>query len=551
MSELTPPTGPSPEAVLATFDLEHFIEFADLAVTALAQHRAEIDDLNVFPVPDGDTGTNMYLTVEAARDAMRDALKDSPGDLRVGLSAYARGALLGAKGNSGVILSQLIGALFRRIGQARPDDRSAQIFAQGMQEASDAAFAAVGTPVEGTILSVARAAAQAATEAAANPENHLAQVISAATDAARVALAHTPDQMEILRRAGVVDAGGEGLCVVLDAAEQALTGRRPEFTRRRARRRQIELPTGDLTEDGPAYEVMYLLEAEDHDILELRSRLQELGDSLVVVGGDGLWNVHVHVNDVGAAIEAGIQAGRPSRIAVTHFAEQVSRARERLAPREGRRVVVLAAGPGLAELFDEAGAHVLAFTTQQRPSAAQVLELVRSSGAQEVVVLPNAPSVIAVCEAAAAAAAENDQHVVVIPTRAQVQGIAALAVHDPSLPFEHDVVSMTSAAKGARDGGVTVAIDTAMTSAGPCSPGDVLGISNGDFSVVGSDLYDVSVQVLESLMSAGEMVTLVWGAGGSELAKQVEAWVQHNHPSVDVLVYEGGQERYPLLFSVE
>ncbi|HMY09834.1 MAG TPA: Dak phosphatase, partial [Marmoricola sp.] len=335
------------------------------------------------------------------------------------------------------------------------------------------------------------------------------------------------------------------------AAEQALTGRRPEFTRRRARRRQIELPTGDLTEDGPAYEVMYLLEAEDHDILELRSRLQELGDSLVVVGGDGLWNVHVHVNDVGAAIEAGIQAGRPSRIAVTHFAEQVSRARERLAPREGRRVVVLAAGPGLAELFDEAGAHVLAFTTQQRPSAAQVLELVRSSGAQEVVVLPNDPSVIAVCEAAAAAAAENDQHVVVIPTRAQVQGIAALAVHDPSLPFEHDVVSMTSAAKGARDGGVTVAIDTAMTSAGPCSPGDVLGISNGDFSVVGSDLYDVSVQVLESLMSAGEMVTLVWGAGGSELAKQVEAWVQHNHPSVDVLVYEGGQERYPLLFSVE
>ncbi|HNA99953.1 MAG TPA: DAK2 domain-containing protein, partial [Marmoricola sp.] len=215
-------------AVLATFDLEHFVRFADLAVAALAAHREEIDDLNVYPVPDGDTGTNMYLTVEAARDAMRAALAENPDDLRLALTAYARGALLGARGNSGVILSQLIGALFRRIGQAGPQDRSALVFAEGMQLASDAAFAAVGTPVEGTILSVARAAATAALVAAENPENHLAQVVGAATDAARVALEHTPEQMDLLRRAGVVDAGGEGLCVVLDAAEQALTGRRPE-----------------------------------------------------------------------------------------------------------------------------------------------------------------------------------------------------------------------------------------------------------------------------------------------------------------------------------
>lgn len=538
-------------AVLATFDLEHFVRFADLAVAALAAHREEIDDLNVYPVPDGDTGTNMYLTVEAARDAMRAALAENPDDLRLALTAYARGALLGARGNSGVILSQLIGALFRRIGQAGPQDRSALVFAEGMQLASDAAFAAVGTPVEGTILSVARAAATAALVAAENPENHLAQVVGAATDAARVALEHTPEQMDLLRRAGVVDAGGEGLCVVLDAAEQALTGRRPEAHRRRARRRQIDLPTGDLTADGPAYEVMYLLEAADDRISGLRAELQALGDSLVVVGGEGLWNVHVHVHDVGAAVEAGIKAGRPSRIAVTHFAEQVARARERLAPQEGRRVVVLAAGDGLAELFTQAGAEVLRFTTTARPSAPQVLAAIRASGAREVVVLPNDGPNLAVCEAAAAAAAEQDQHVVVIPTRAQVQGIAALAVHDPARPIDQDVVSMTSAAKGARDGGVTIATDTAITSAGPCQPGDVLGISNGDFSVVGSDLYDVSVQVLGSMMSAGELITLVSGADGGDLAQRVEAWVHEHHPAVDVLVYEGGQARYPLLFSVE
>jgi len=539
------------EANLATFDLAHFERFAELAVEALAAHREEIDDLNVYPVPDGDTGTNMYLTVEAARDSMRTALAEAPGDLRVALHSYARGALLGARGNSGVILSQLIGALFRRIGQSTPEDRAALVFAEGMQLASDAAFAAVGTPVEGTILSVARASAAAALGAAKDPANHLAEVVGAATDAARIALEHTPEQMELLRQAGVVDAGGEGLCVVLDAAEQALTGRRPEATRTRARRRHVELPTGDLTEDGPAYEVMYLLAAEDEAIAPLRAELQSLGDSLVVVGGDGLWNVHVHVHNVGAAIEAGINAGRPSRIAVTHFAEQITRARARLAPQPGRKVVVLAAGPGLVELFTEAGAEVLRFTTAARPSAPQVLEALRSCGAREVVVLPNDGPNIAVCEAAAAAAAEHDQHVVVIPTRAQVQGIAALAVHDPARPINQDVVSMTAAAKGARDGGVTISTETAITSAGPCQPGDVLGISNGDFSIVGADLYDVSVAVLNSLMSAGELVTLVSGAEGGDLAERVAAWVQENHPAVDVVVYEGGQARYPLLFSVE
>jgi DAK2 domain fusion protein YloV len=538
---------------LATFDLEHFVRYADLAVEALGAHREEIDDLNVYPVPDGDTGTNMYLTVEAARDAMRTALEEKPGDIRVALPAYAKGALLGAKGNSGVILSQLIGALFRRIGQSRPDDRAAQVFAEGMQMASDAAFAAVGTPVEGTILSVAKAAATAALIAVDDPDNHLAEVIGAATDAARIALERTPDQMELLRQAGVVDAGGEGLCVVLDAAEQALTGRRPDATpRRRARRRDIDLPTGDLTEDGPAYEVMYLLEADDDAIAPLRTELLALGDSLVVVGGEGLWNVHVHVHDVGAAVEEGIRAGHPSRIAVTHFAEQVARARERLAPQEGRKVVVLAAGPGLANLFTEAGAEVVRFTTMARPSAPQILDALRACGAREIVVLPNDGPNIAACEAAAAAAAAaNDQHVVVIPTRAQVQGIAALAVHDPTRPMNQDVISMTSAAKGARDGGVTVATDVAMTSAGPCEPGDVLGITNGDFSVVGDDLYDVSVQVLSSMMSAGELITLVSGADGGDLAQRVETWLHENHPAVDVLVYDGGQARYPLLFSVE
>ena len=441
------------EADVATFDLAAVRRFADQAVEGLAATREEIDALNVYPVPDGDTGTNMFLTVESARDAMVAALDEAPDDLRVALRAYAKGALLGARGNSGVIFSQLIGALLRRMGKAGPEDRSARVFAEGMALATEAAYAAVGEPVEGTILSVARAASEASADAARIPENRLGDVVRAAAGAAREALARTPEQLPVLAQAGVVDAGGRGLCVVLDAAEAAITGKRPTTRTPRVGTPAIpvaRIPTGDLTEGGPAYEVMYLLEADDDAIPVLRQQLAPLGDSLVVVGGEGLWNVHVHVDDVGAAVEAGIRAGAPRRIQVTHFAEQIERAREKRAERRGRKLVVVAAGPGLVELFGDAGAEVIVGGPGRRPSTAEVLEAIEATGAEEVVVLPNDPDSIGVAEAAAHEAELEGIHVVVLPTRAQVQGIAALAVHEPGRPLDSDVVHMTAAARGAR-----------------------------------------------------------------------------------------------------
>ncbi len=542
------------DAEVATFDLAVVRRFADQAVDGLGAAREEIDALNVYPVPDGDTGTNMFLTVESARDAMVQALAEQPDDLRAALRAYARGALLGARGNSGVILSQLVGALLRRIGSAGPEDRSAVVFAEGMAQATEAAYAAVGTPVEGTILSVARAAAEAAAHAAEAPEDRLGDVVAAATTAAREALARTPEQLELLARAGVVDAGGRGLCVVLEAAEAAITGRRAAATPGAGAPALpvARVPSGDLTEGGPAYEVMYLLEADDAAVPGLRAELAPLGDSLVVVGGEGLWNVHVHVDDVGAAVEAGIRAGTPRRIEVTHFAEQVARARHRQTARSGRRLVVVAAGPGLQRLFGEAGAVVIEGGPGRRPSTGQLLEAITSAGAEEVVVLPNDPDSIGVAEAAAHEAETQGIHVVVIPTRAQVQGIAALAVHEPGRPLDSDVVHMTSAARSARHGAVTVAATEAMTTAGPCSPGDALGVVHGDFAIVGEDLYEVSCGVLERLLGGGgELVTLVSGAEAGDLASACEAWVARTHPGVDVVVHDGGQERYPLLVAVE
>lgn len=537
--------------------LAAMLRFVDLATDALCEAREEIDALNVYPVPDGDTGTNMFLTVSAARDAIRAALAEDPGlDLGAGLATIARGALLGARGNSGVILSQMFGAYAQRLAESTPGLRNARVMAEALQRATDASYAAVGTPVEGTILTVARAASDAAMRAADLEGARARDVLAAAAAAAREALVHTPEQLPVLARAGVVDAGGRGLSVVLDAAETTSTGRRPVSVTTPIGAHHIPVPAApgaDLTPDGPAYEVMYLLDADDEAVPALREALAPLGDSLVVVGGGGLWNVHVHVDDVGAALEAGIAAGRPHRVRVTHFAEQVEAHQRPDTRRTGRRVVVVAAGPGLAELFARAGAVVVEGGPGRRPSTGQLLEAITSCGAAEVVVLPNDVDSVRVAEVAALTAAqEGGVKVEVIPTQAQVQGLAAIAVHEPGRTFDQDVREMTATARHARHGAVTVAARQAMTMAGPCEPGDVLGVIAGDFAVVGEDLDEVAQEVLERLLAGGgELVTIVAGREGRDLAARCAAYVEGAHPHVDVMVYDGGQERYPILVSVE
>ena len=555
-------------------DLAVIRRFAGLVADALGEHREEIDGLNVYPVPDADTGTNLYLTAAAARDALAATATDDP---REALAAYARGALLGARGNSGVILSEMLGAALRRLATAEAGERYALVFADALRVGSEAAYRAVAVPVEGTMLTVCRLAAEAAWAEAQRPETKTRDVIAVAARCARIALEQTPHQLPRLAEAGVVDAGGRGISVLLDSVDHALTGRRPAPLPAvvRARPAMPPTPQADLTEDGPAYEVMYLLDADDVAVTALRATLGTLGDSLVVVGGDGLWNVHVHVDDVGAAIEAGIVAGRPHRVKVTHFAEQINRygadltsapgqgqSQEQgraIAPRPpvpvptrtGRAVVAVAGGPGLAELFAEAGAVAVA----SRPTTADLITALTDTGAAEVIVLPNDERTQRHAEAAARTV-ELDLgiRVAVIPTVAQVQGVAALAVHDPSATFDRDVLEMTATARHTRHGAITVAEQQALTTAGPCAPGDTLGVIDGEFVRVGGDREEVALDVLGRLIGAGgELVTLVSGAGDPEgaLAAAVEAWVAEHHHLVDVVTYDGGQARYPLLVAVE
>jgi DAK2 domain fusion protein YloV len=545
----------APSPPLAELDGDALVRWVTASRDALEAARAEIDELNVYPVPDGDTGTNLHSTVAAAVAALaaETAGVTTPAGT---LTSLAHGALLGARGNSGVILSQLIRGLADAVGDAPVD---AHGLVRALTAGAEAAYGAVARPVEGTMLTVAREAAAAA---AADGAESLAAVVRRAAAGARAALARTPDQLEVLRRAGVVDAGGRGVCVLLDALVSVVTGATPEPTNVRVERRADEQPGADAEETGdagtasPEFEVMYLLEADARAVRPLREKLVGLGESVLVVGGEPTWNVHAHVDDVGAALEAGIEAGRPYRIRVTYLADAARRAAREL-PSDGRGVVSVVAGDGLAALCEAVGATVVRGGPGRRASTAELLAGLREARARDIVVLPNDADSLAVAEAAAAKARDEGLRVAVIPTRASVQAIAALAVHDTQRRFEDDVVAMTAAAGHCRHGGVTVATREAVTMAGVCRTGDVLGIVDGDFAVIGDDLAEVARTVVDRMLgSGGELVTLVTGAPGDDadpgaLAEAVVAHLHRTRPEVDAVVYDGGQPRYPLLIGVE
>ncbi|MGH8971209.1 MAG: DAK2 domain-containing protein [Actinomycetes bacterium] len=546
---------------LRELDVDAVRAWATAGRDALEAAREEIDELNVYPVPDGDTGTNLHLTVASAVEA--GAAVDDDAGLTDLLSALAHGALLGARGNSGVILSQVLRGLADSLG---PGPADGETMTKALGHAADAAYAAVARPVEGTMLTVARAAA----EAAGGADGDLAAVVVAAADGARAALARTPEQLEVLRQAGVVDAGGRGVCVLLDALQGVVTGvvptsdadqaadGRPVRERIPARDRAARAagrtgPGGSDGEphSGPGYEVMYLLDAAAGTIPSLREALDPLGDSLVVVGAEPTWNVHVHVDDVGAAIEAGIAAGRPYRIKVTNFRAEALEAGQ--AVPDGRGVVSVVAGSGLGTLFEASGATVVAGGPGRRASMGELLDGLRRAGARDLIVLPNDADSLAVAEAAASRARDDGLRVAVIPTTASVQALAALAVHDDGRRFEDDVVHMTAAAGHCRHGGVTVAARESVTMAGVCHEGDVLGIVDGDFVLIGDDLGRVACTVVDRMLgSGGELVTLVTGADAlSDLPQAVVDHLRRSRPEVDTVVYEGGQPRYPLLIGVE
>jgi hypothetical protein len=576
--------------VLQALDAAAVRQWAADCVDALAEHRAEIDGLNVFPVADSDTGTNLLITMRAALDAL---LREAPTAPGAAARSLARGALIGARGNSGIILSQLLRGLAEGCGDGPA--AGADAVRAGLQRAAELATAAVSEPVDGTALTVLRQAALAAGQC---PSGQLHVVLAAAARAAAVAVADSPRQLAVLARAGVVDSGGRGVQVLLEALASVAAGAGlaadllGDPPARAARLPAPRLPRAadalraqrEAGSDEHPYEVMYLLDRTDGRRVErLRAELAVVGDCVSIVGdgegpdqadpagdryGTAIWQVHVHCTDVGAAVEAGVEAGRPHRITVIRFADQRSTRRTGHEPRftRDRAVVAVVEGDGAAALFRNEGVTVVPApptTTRLASSGAApdpdpapdplaVQAAVAGTRAEHVVVLPNGPAAAAAVTAAAAAARETGQDVVVVPTTSSLQGLAAVAVHDAHRRAADDVVAMAEAAGATRHGELVIADSEGLTWVGRCVPGDVLGLSDGEVVLIEHSLTAAACLLLERLLGLrGELVTVLLGEGADDaLGEAVVEHLKHTHPEVEVMVYRGGQ-RSPLLLGVE
>lgn len=535
-------------------------------------HAPGINKLNVYPVPDGDTGTNMARTL----DAVVAELDGAPEGMDTTCDAISHGSLMGARGNSGVILSQILRGLASTL-KGGAEATGAKV-AEALKAASASAYQAVLKPIEGTILTVVRESADGAHAAAERGES-LAGVLHAARASGKAALDRTPEMLPVLKDAGVVDAGGAGFMLLLDAALHVVDGvplPEPEdFDGPSAE--QLDAVAhrhtdGEVDVSELRYEVMYFLDLADEHIQAFKEGWGEIGGSIVVVGGDGIWNCHVHTNDIGAAVEVALDlGGRPKQIRVTDLFEEMAEEhahRERQLgvhhPRAGAglppvtcAVVAVSSGDGLSELFGQLGVQgVITGGQTLNPSTAELLAAVEAVNAQQVIVLPNNKNIIPVAEQLAAL---TSKQVVVVPTRSMPEALAALVVYDPEADADDNRAEMADAAESVVTGEVTQAVRSTNSDAGAIGEGDWIGIAAGanaavkGIVAVSGTLDGATVALLEQLVQPGaEIVTVVEGADATPGHTDViHAWLDEHRPGVQVEVHRGAQPLYPYLFGVE
>lgn len=526
-------------------------DWARASAENLEALRGEINDLNVFPIPDSDTGSNMVFTMTAAADAT-DTLPEDAGVADVA-RAMADGAVAGARGNSGIILSQvLVGLADAAELLDGPELTFKNLVASGLRLGSLAATRAVSEPREGTVLTLIRVAAKAAADHESDTASDLARAIA---DDCAEALEQTPDQLPVLASAGVVDAGGRGFLALLDAMVSVLTG----VSNRRRRYRgfltgggQAGHPEGETCADGSDmdFEVMYQLHgAVGERIADLRRFLDDVGDAVVIVGdsssGDGeRFSVHVHTCDPGAAVEAGVTLGRVSDIRISCFALDAIRAHVDSVeppPRYKRAVVAVVTGDGAAELFAEAGATVL--RADDGLTAEQLADTIRGTDSAHVVVMANGALASQELVTVATEVRSPQRSIVTLPTSSMVQCLAALAVHDPGEQADADAYAMAEAAAGTRWGSLQLADQKMMTLAGMCDVGDVLGLIGSDVLVVAPDQTAAATALVDLMLATGgEMVTVL--AGGEVDPAALDAiteQMRRSHPGIELAVYETGQ----------
>jgi DAK2 domain fusion protein YloV len=511
---------------------EGALALARAALAALEASRQRIDDLNVYPVPDGDTGTNMAETGRAVVAALERGETD-----------IVRASLMGARGNSGVILSQIV----RGAVEALPDGPvdTAEL-AQALRGGSDAAYAAVRNPQEGTMLTVARELAVKAEEltAAGTP---LPDALEQLLAHGEVALARTQEQLDVLRQAGVVDAGAAGLVEILRGVAAQVRGEPlPEAV---ATSGPLPLEAVHLEPSRYRYCTSFFVEGEEVDPELLEPGLTELGDSLLVVGAPGAVKVHVHTDHPGRALELATGLGTLEEIDIKNMHLQTAERTHRLEREVGvTGAVAVCLGAGNRKLFESFGAVCVEGGETMNPSTADILEAVESLPEGEVVVLPNSKNVIMAAEQAAQAGTKKIR---VVATRTLQAGLSGLVAYDPRKSADENAAEMEAAAAAVRAGAVARASRSATIGPVEVEQGQFLGLVDGEPVSAGADLDPVAREVVERLLAeSSEVLTILLGDGTEAADELVEA-VRTAHPEVEVEVHEGGQPHYPLLFGVE
>ncbi len=545
----------------------------------MKRHASGINRLNVYPVPDGDTGTNMARTL----DAVVTELEGASTELDTTCEAISHGSLMGARGNSGVILSQILRGLSSTLKTAKTS--GAQRVAEALKSASSAAYEAVLKPIEGTILTVVRETADAAVKAADEGAS-LAVMLRAARAAGRKALDNTPELLPVLKDAGVVDAGGAGFMLFMDSAVHIVDGEplpEPNYddgpTAEQLEKVALRTSTdGSVDVSELRYEVMFLLNLEDTKLKKFKNSWGEIGDSIVVVGGDGLYNCHIHTNDIGAAVEAPLLVGGiPSKIRITDLFEEMaeehaqrdaglgapveiltgsksgrSGSRQSALPPVTCAVVAIASGDGLAELFGQMGVHgVVTGGQTMNPSTQELLDAVEHMNATQVVILPNNKNIIPVANKIDELTKKD---VRVVPTCSMPEALAALVAYDPEASAEHNGSQMSRAASSVSTGEITQAVRDTNSDAGPVKAGDFIGLVRGDGVVaVGQTLDAVCRDLLAKLITQErELLTIIYGDGAtSQSTESLIAHVSEKYPQITCEVHFGGQPLYPYLFGVE
>ena len=527
-----PESGPEsgPDLVSDLLSEANFRAWVERAAELLGQAREGLNSENVYPVADGDTGTNVWATMEAGRQwlsAPKDELVGTHGESLPVL--FAHGALVGARGNSGVITSQIFAGFAARQTSG---------LAAALEAASNKAWEAVAKPLPGTILTAISAAAEFATK---SEQKSTVDIARAAWSGAHRAAIDSALNPPIPEAAGVIDAGAHALERILAALVEVLD--------------PVSAPLEGITftpasvtacegESDGEYEVMYLLTAQEvQKVSKLRSDLEAIGSSVLVVGDSPTWNVHVHTDQAGAAVDAGMRSGIVHRVRITTLTD--------FRASGTRRVITVANGSGLQAVLEESGVTVIGAFESRRVGVDEWIAA--AEGAEEVLLLPHDKAGKSTADEALIVIRKAGARAAVLPSRSPVQSLAAIALHDEEKSFDAVLGEMTEAVAHSKYATIAVARRPFLTFAGECAPGDVLGLINGDVEVVGKTLdqaaRDTAVLILRD---GGDLMTLVIGEGGDQaLAEAVASTARSVNPNIDISIIDGGQAWYPLLLGVE